>query len=1069
MSESSSLNRFLRRSTSVYPGNSVNGVANGNSAKTDTTSSSTALPFKKANPHVTFEQSGLSAYLSSALQPAIVDGIRHKEAIDDRKLLLEHGLSLLSKFPPGEVAQKLQDDVIKLLYNDLSHPPATLIGNKYAWRSADGSGNNIGDPDLGKAGSTYARSVQQSHPLSPSELPDPGLIFDTLLKREGFQSHPSGLSSLMFSFAALVIHSVFRTSHNDVNINETSSYCDLAPLYGHNQETQNRVRRKEGLGLLHPDVFAEDRLLLLPPAVCVLLVLFNRNHNYIAKKIFDINERKKYQDPSKLSEAALAAQDEELFQTARLVNCGWFGTVIFSDYVSCILGLVRQGSSWSLNPFGEMRNLDHSEFERGRGNSCSVEFNCLYRWHATTSKEDELWTVQKMQQIFPGKKIENLTAMDFVMGAKKAMDQLPDLSHWTIGDLNRKEDGTFKDEDLANLLKNATEHPAGAFRARGTPECMRLHEIMGITQNRSWGVCSLNDFRRYLGLKPFSTFLEWNSDPEIAYAAEKLYGNIEYLELYVGLQAEEAKPVVEGAGLCPGYTISRAILSDAIALTRGDRYFTHDFTPFNLTAWGFADCQRQPEGYGFGSALGRLFLRTLPEQFTENSTYAFFPLMTPQSMKVYLEDLKLSEQYDMSRPRTRNPGLVARDYTLVGNIIKDPKFIAHYEKRAKDVVSGKGYVLRVFSRTGRVTWLVLFSKSRLLSCRFFSVPEDRSEQQRVLGALAGTPESSAELTKFFFEKTQELIKSNSFNLSGSKTRSVNLVRDVLRTAPMHWIADLSGIKIKTSPSDDGDFTAVELYNMLGDIYSYIFLDPELSKLMVLKEKAQSHAKVLLEKIENGLGGSISSKIFLLFSLFSKSKKPTEHIIVQHLHEIGYTSSREQGNVLLAIMVGSVELSVACTNMVNLYLDSQHEEAIRQLALAGDKEGELAGYAREALRLDPSFKGVYRIASSDHNVDGLNIQKDGRVFLDLYAAGQNDQVFPQPDTVNARRDQSGKKYIIMTHVLRGIFAIKDIQRAPGNSGVLNRFKDHERHELNYAYLDDNKYVSPWPNSLAVVVS
>lgn len=32
-------------------------------------------------------------------------------------------------------------------------------------------------------------------------------------------------------------------------------------------------------------------------------------------------------------------------------------------------------------------------------------------------------------------------------------------------------------------------------------ECMRLHETMGITQNRVWGVCSLNDFRRFLGLK----------------------------------------------------------------------------------------------------------------------------------------------------------------------------------------------------------------------------------------------------------------------------------------------------------------------------------------------------------------------------------------------------------------------------------------------------------------------------------------------------------------------------------------------------------------------------------------
>lgn len=239
--------------------------------------------------------------------------------------------------------------------------------------------------------------------------------------------------------------------------------------------------------------------------------------------------------------------------------------------------------------------------------------------------------------------------------------------------------------------------------------------------------------------------------------------------------------------LLQGYTISRAILSDAIALTRGDRYFTHDFTPFNLTAWGFADCQRQPDAFGFGSALGRLFLRTLPEQFTENSTYAFFPLMTPQAMTVYLKDLNLSDQYDMKRPTTRNPGVVAMDYTQVGNIIKDPKFIAHYEKRAKDVVSGKGWIFTICVVWEYPYWVLVFF---FVPYSFFSAPEDRTEQKRVLGALAGTSEASAELTKFFFEKTQELIKSNSFNLSGSKTRSVNLVRDVLKLVPIHWIADL---------------------------------------------------------------------------------------------------------------------------------------------------------------------------------------------------------------------------------------------------------------------------------------
>lgn len=45
-------------------------------------------------------------------------------------------------------------------------------------------------PEMGKAGTPYARSVQQTHPLPKHELPDSGLIFDTLLKRDGVSSVP---------------------------------------------------------------------------------------------------------------------------------------------------------------------------------------------------------------------------------------------------------------------------------------------------------------------------------------------------------------------------------------------------------------------------------------------------------------------------------------------------------------------------------------------------------------------------------------------------------------------------------------------------------------------------------------------------------------------------------------------------------------------------------------------------------------------------------------------------------------------------------------------------------------
>jgi hypothetical protein len=62
---------------------------------------------------------------------------------------------------------------------------------------------------------------------------------------------------------------------------------------------------------------------------------------------------------------------------------------------------------------------------------------------------------------------------------------------------------------------------------------LKVVEIMGIEQARFWGVCTMNEFRQFLGLQrtlalcrrlcspltiyiEFKTFEEWNPDPEIA-------------------------------------------------------------------------------------------------------------------------------------------------------------------------------------------------------------------------------------------------------------------------------------------------------------------------------------------------------------------------------------------------------------------------------------------------------------------------------------------------------------------------------------------------------------------------
>jgi linoleate 10R-lipoxygenase len=82
------------------------------------------------------------------------------------------------------------------------------------------------------------------------------------------------------------------------------------------------------------------------------LILFQ----YIADKIFSINENGTFANPPPLDPVKLQLQDDEVFNRARLVNCGFFMQVILRDYVGSILGLIRDGFSWRLDPLQVFQN-----------------------------------------------------------------------------------------------------------------------------------------------------------------------------------------------------------------------------------------------------------------------------------------------------------------------------------------------------------------------------------------------------------------------------------------------------------------------------------------------------------------------------------------------------------------------------------------------------------------------------------------------------------------------------------------------------------------------------------------
>ena len=225
------------------------------------------------------------------------------EPMDDKDLLLEHGVAMLQGFPPNSgLSEAISDGFISMLWNDLPHPPPTMAGPTSKYRIHDGSGNCPWTPEMGKAGTPYARNVPPMKPKGPN-LPDYESVYEALLKRQGpFRKHPSGLNRLFFSFATVVIHECFQTSRSDPFINETSSYVDLSTLYGNTEKEQKRVRTYNN-GLIHPDSIASERIMMMPPGVIAVLLMFSRNHNHIAGNLLSINEEGKYKPWDKLDDA----------------------------------------------------------------------------------------------------------------------------------------------------------------------------------------------------------------------------------------------------------------------------------------------------------------------------------------------------------------------------------------------------------------------------------------------------------------------------------------------------------------------------------------------------------------------------------------------------------------------------------------------------------------------------------------------------------------------------------------------------------------------------------------------
>lgn len=121
---------------------------------------------------------------------------------------------------------------------------------------------------------------------------------------------------------------------------------------------------------------------------------------------------------------------------------------------------------------------------------------------------------------------------------------------------------------------------------------------------------------------------------------------------------------------------------------------TTDFTPNNLTVWGFQDCQRDINNGGFGGVLSKILMRNLPEHYTFNSVYALFPFLIPEKIEEHLKHMKADHLYDFRRPEKAREIVHVDSYKAVREVLSDPKtYKGTYEKNMKSLTDEYGFFL----------------------------------------------------------------------------------------------------------------------------------------------------------------------------------------------------------------------------------------------------------------------------------------------------------------------------------------------------------------------------------------
>ncbi|MEU0052233.1 peroxidase family protein [Streptomyces sp. NPDC006309] len=372
------------------------------------------------------------------------------------------------------------------------------------------------------------------------DLPAPEKVAE-LFRREGEGRYCTRSTALLPAFAQWFTDGFLRghAATGDPRRTDSPHTLDMSQLYGDREEVTACLRTFEG-GRMKSRIIGGAEF---PPALCeggritdefraikpvrfeevpetyvdtlfawggerahahigpmAMNVLFLREHNRVA---------------GVLADAHPDWDDERVFQTTRNTLIVMMIRVMLEEYINHI---TPYHFAFVLDPVRTDRGVWHRE------NWATIEFSLVYRWHS-------------------------LVPSTYGLGGR----EVPLERTVTNGQL-------VLDRGLGPLFEDLSRQPAGQVGLFNTDALLLPLEAHAVAVGRDLRLASYNDYRAYYGFPRVTDPRQISGDPRIQEALLEMYGDVDAIDLYVGLFAEEPEP-----GAVFGRLLERVISVDAFS------------------------------------------------------------------------------------------------------------------------------------------------------------------------------------------------------------------------------------------------------------------------------------------------------------------------------------------------------------------------------------------------------------------------------------------------------------------------------------------------------------------------